>query len=420
MIGPVPANIFFLLFVIVWALVYLDALPITLFGGLAVILTLGWLLNWIGSIIPVFNRYGGGTIMCLLGGPLLLYWGIIPDNAMAAIEFVVLEADFLNLYVYGLIIGSIMGIERNLLVQGFMRIAIPVLLGYGLSTVLATGAGALMGINWQEALFTMATPTMAGGLSGGVLPYAEGLSDIFQMNYGDLIAVMAPAQILSNFMVIFLAAIFNNLGKKYPDLTGDGVLVRPEALKNKIEAEDQPENFLTKLESIGLGLLLVIAFYLLGNYIAGLIQFPATVLVIIAAVVFKYFRILPFYVEEAFADYSNMMSSLFTAPIILSLGLLYFDIANILQIITLPFIIVILIVCLVLALVGFFVGGKLGMYPIESAIVIINMAAMGGTGNISVLNTAERQELMPYAQVANKIGGTINVTLMIILARFLA
>ena len=69
--------------------------------------------------------------------------------------------------------------------------------------------------------------------------------------------------------------------------------------------------------------------------------------------------------------------------------------------------------------VGFFVGRKLKMYPIETAIVNACHSGQGGTGDVAILSAADRMTLMPFAQIATRIGGAITVTLTLIaLSRF--
>ena len=61
----------------------------------------------------------------------------------------------------------------------------------------------------------------------------------------------------------------------------------------------------------------------------------------------------------------------------------------------------------------------MNMYPIEAAIVNACHSGQGGTGDVAILTAADRMVLMPFAQIATRIGGAITVTLtLIILSRF--
>ena len=63
---------------------------------------------------------------------------------------------------------------------------------------------------------------------------------------------------------------------------------------------------------------------------------------------------------------------------------------------------------------GFCVDRVLGM----TAIVTATHSGQGGTGDIAILTAANRMQLMPFAQIATRIGGAITVTLtLIFLAR---
>ena len=69
---------------------------------------------------------------------------------------------------------------------------------------------------------------------------------------------------------------------------------------------------------------------------------------------------------------------------------------------------------------GFVVGRWLKMYPIETAIVNACHSGQGGTGDVAILTAANRMQLMPFAQIATRIGGAIVVTVTLIaLPRFL-
>jgi Na+/citrate or Na+/malate symporter len=56
----------------------------------------------------------------------------------------------------------------------------------------------------------------------------------------------------------------------------------------------------------------------------------------------------------------------------------------------------------------------MGMYPIEAAIINACHSGQGGTGDVAILTAANRMQLMPFAQIATRIGGAITVTLTLI------
>ena len=55
------------------------------------------------------------------------------------------------------------------------------------------------------------------------------------------------------------------------------------------------------------------------------------------------------------------------------------------------------------------------MYPIDTAIVNACHSGQGGTGDIAILTAANRMTLMPFAQIATRIGGAVTVTLVLVI-----
>jgi Na+/citrate or Na+/malate symporter len=64
---------------------------------------------------------------------------------------------------------------------------------------------------------------------------------------------------------------------------------------------------------------------------------------------------------------------------------------------------------------GFVVARLLNMYPIDVAIVNACHSGQGGTGDVAILTAANRMQLMPFAQIATRIGGAITVTVVLII-----
>jgi hypothetical protein len=81
---------------------------------------------------------------------------------------------------------------------------------------------------------------------------------------------------------------------------------------------------------------------------------------------------------------------------------------------TLPYVITIVATVVTIIATGFFVGGWMKMYPIVTAIVTACHSGQGGTGDVASLTAGNRMQLMPFAQIATRIGGAATVTAVLI------
>lgn len=413
-VGPLTLPWFLLFSAIIFVAVVTETLPVDMLSGFGVILSLGWALGKIGGSIPGLKKFGGSTILSMLVPAILIFYGLLPDNAIEAVTMLMSDANFLDLYVFALVTGSILGMNRQVLVQGFARMVIPMGVGLVFAMLIPAAIGQLVGIGFQETLFNIVTPAMAGGIGGGVLPLAQGYSDIQGIDYGSMVAVLAPASILANFFSIGAAAIVGRLGDKKPELSGNGDLVRQ---KDGQELPKDKKKTPINYQSIGIGLFLLVTVYIFGNLVQGIIGLPAAVIVIFASTLLKYFQVLPDAVEEGARQLNGFISSNFTAPLMVGLGIIYLDLKSVLNVLTWQYLIVVISVVVVLGLTGFILSRYLNMYPIEASILSLNQSAMGGTGNVAILATTDRNSLMPFAQVATRIGGAITISLMITLMK---
>lgn len=418
-VGPMPLPWFLLFAAIILMAAVTESLPVDMLGGFGVILTLGWALGKIGDTIPGLNKFGGSTILSMLIPAILVFYGLLPDNAIESVTMLMSDANFLDLYVFALVTGSILGMNRQVLVQGFARMVIPMSVGLVLAMLIPAAIGQLVGIGFQETLFNIVTPAMAGGIGGGVLLLAQGYSEVQNIDYGAMVAILAPASILSNFFSIGVAAIVGRFGEKHPELSGNGTLVRQSATEEK-ELVNKEKKTPINFQSIGIGLFLLVAVYIFGNLMQGIIGLPAAVIVIFASTIMKYFQVLPASIEEGAKQLNGFISSNFTAPLMVGLGIIYLDLKAVLDVLTWQYVVVVLAVVIVLGLTGFILGKFLNMYQIESAILSLNQSAMGGTGNVAILATTDRNSLMPFAQVATRIGGAITISIMITLLNLFA
>lgn len=417
-IGVVSLPIYAVFASIIFLGMYTSNIPVDLMGGLSVLIVLGWLLGAIGDAIPGLNKFGGSTILSILVPAVLVLYNLLPQNSVDVVNLFMGEINFQNLYIFALVGGSILGMNRNILVQGFARMLLPMTTGFLLALFIPSLIGEFLGIGFQETLFYIVTPAMGGGIAGGVLPLGLGYAAITGANYGDLVAILTPASILANFMAIAGAAILNQMGEKKPALTGQGRLINTTDAIDFSKEEGrvaQPISY----QLMGTGLFLILTMYIGGNILEELTGLPTAVIIIFAATLMKYFQVLPRQVELGAVQFLGSLSSILNMPVMVAIGIVFLSLENVLAILTWQYFVVLLSVVVTLALNGFFMARLSKMFPIEAAILSLNQASMGGTGNIAILSTAKREEMMPFAQVATRIGGALTITLMITLLRFL-
>jgi Na+/citrate or Na+/malate symporter len=86
---------------------------------------------------------------------------------------------------------------------------------------------------------------------------------------------------------------------------------------------------------------------------------------------------------------------------------------------TIPNLITIVATVFTLMASGAFIGRLMRMYPIETAIVNACHSGQGSTGDVAILTAANRMQLMPFAQIATRIGGAITVTAVLVLLKWI-
>lgn len=150
-------------------------------------------------------------------------------------------------------------------------------------------------------------------------------------------------------------------------------------------------------------------FYLLGTYVNKLIPAVHTYAwMIILVAVSKALGIVPKSMEHAAQQWSQFVMGNWTQALLVGIGISMIDLSAVISAFSFTYLILVLVVVGGVAL-GAGIGGHLvGFYPIESAITAgLCTTNMGGTGDIAVLSTAKRMELLPFAQISTRICGAL-------------
>lgn len=419
-VGSVPLPVYIVMAAIIVLAGVMQQLPVNMLGGFAVILTLGWLLGTIGANIPIVKSFGGPAILSLLVPSILVFYNAMNPNVLKAADMLMKQANFLYFYIACLVCGSILGMNRKILIQGLMRMIIPMMLGMILAMGVGTLVGVLLGLEWQHTMFFIVTPVLAGGIGEGILPLSLGYSTITGTTSGALVAQLIPATIIGNFFAIMCSGLLNRLGEKRPELSGQGQLVRLNGAEDDLADAMKDDTGEIDLKMMGAGVLTACTLFILGMLLQSITGFPGPVLMIVAAAILKYLNVIPGETQRGAKQLYKFISSNFTFPLMAGLGLLYIPLKDVVGMLSWQYFIVVISVVLTVVSTGFFVARFLNMNPIETAIVTACQSGMGGTGDVAILSTANRMNLMPFAQVATRLGGAITVISMTAILRMLS
>ena len=143
-------------------------LPGAMLGCFSLMILLGAIFNEIGNRAPIVKSYlGGGAIVCIFAASAMVYFKLFPTSLVMATPqegaatkisgnmytFFASSGGFLDWYIAALICGSILGMNKKLLVKASARY-LPAILGG-----VAVAFGAIMPFLPERILFLKQKPT---------------------------------------------------------------------------------------------------------------------------------------------------------------------------------------------------------------------------------------------------------------------
>ena len=419
-----PWQIFAVFAAIVLVATYMGVLPKGMIGAFPFMIVVGAVLNEIGNRCPIVNTYlGGGAIVIIFGMAALCYYHLIPDATVKIVTNFMKGEGFLDFYIAALICGSILGMNRDLLIRAAIRYLPAIVGGVVVALGLAGLVGELTGYGAKQAILYIAVPIMGGGMGAGAVPLSKIFGETLAQKPEDIINIMIPAVALGNAMAIVAGGLLSKLGKTFPSLTGNGDLLIAKGADDTIKAD---EEFLKKRDAVsltvmGVGLLLATAFFAWGRIIAFFIpKIHSYAWMIISVAVVKALGILPQYYEICCYQWFQFIMKNLTATLLVGIGVAYTDLGQIVSAFSGQYLLLVGVTVLGAIIGSALVGRLVGFYPVESAITAgLCMANMGGTGDVAVLSAAHRMELMPFAQISSRIGGAFMLILASVLLQII-
>ena len=402
---------------LVFITMYLGILPGGMIGAFSIMMVFGGLFNVIGNNMPIVKTYlGGGAIVCIFASAFLVYFGIIPEKVVENVNSFMNSVGFLNFYIAALITGSILGMNRKLLLKAAVRF-LPVALCAMTVAILAVGlVGAVTGYGFSDAVMYVAIPMMGGGMGAGVVPLSGMYAEALGQDASVLISRMIPASTLGNVSAIVGAGLLAKIGEMKPALTGNGQLMRKSDDSMKEVVENKPD-----FQMMGIGLILAMTYYILGTVVGKMIPaVHAYAWMIILVALSKAAGFVPEKFEKAAQQWSQFVMKNWTSALLVGIGISMIDLGAVISAFS-PLYMLLVLVVVGFVSIGAALGGQLvGFYPVESAITAgLCTTNMGGTGDIAVLSAAKRMELLPFAQIATRICGALILIVASILSKVL-
>lgn len=410
--GGLPWWLYLICAGVVLAVAFTDTLGYDATAFIAVTMVLAIILYKIGKILPIWNTYiGGGLLMVFFGTAVLKQLNLIPEKYVDLINNTVQgDVSILNVFIICLIMGSILSLDRKVLLRSFGGYIPSILGGLAGAALLGCGAGLIFGVKPIDMIIKYVLPIMGGGNGAGAVP----LSQIYEQISGEPAANYYSFAIIvltiANLFCIIAGALLNRLGEMRPELTGDGKNIMP--VDSKLIKEDVKVK--VTLNDYTGTLLLCGTVYAVGRLFSKVLlptvlgaQIHTFAYSIIFVVILAATGIVPANIRVAAKNVQGFMVSIVGLMCMVSMGV-DFDLGELAAACS-PSNLLIALVIVIGAILGSGLVGKLvGFYPIDAAVTAgLCMANRGGSGDIAVLGAAHRLDLISYAQLSSRVGGGI-------------
>jgi len=411
-IGVIPLPIYVIAGALIAGLVATGKLPNEISVAIVMFAFFGFTLAEIGKRIPIIRNIGAAAIFATFIPSALVYYKVLPEQIVKVTTDFTKVSNFLYLFIASIIVGSILSMDRQVLIKGFLKIFVPLAVGTVAAGAVGTAVGTLLGLGAHHTFFFIVVPIMAGGVGEGAIPLSIGYAEILHQDQGALFATVLPPVMLGSLTAIIFAGTLNFVGKRYPHLTGEGRLQPGE--HDDMDTTHEEITGHMDVSHIAAAGITALTLYLLGIMCHRLFGLPAPVAMLFIAVLVKLTRaVSPPLQEGAFVVY-KFFSTAVTYPLLFAIGVSLTPWDKLVAAFNLPTIVTIVATVATLMATGAAVGLWMKMYPIEAAIVNACHSGQGGTGDVAILTAANRMTLMPFAQIATRIGGAITVTIVLI------
>jgi Na+/citrate or Na+/malate symporter len=432
-IGGLPVPVFIVVVLACFAAMLLGIVEDKLMGGFAVTLTLGVGLTWVGNNTPVLKNYGFGSILAILLPATLMYVGIIPADIGKLVKNFFSGYDFVSFVVPGLLIGSVLAMDRKTLINAGIRFIVPMLGSLVITTLVMGAFGVLIGYGFTETMLFITGPVLGAGVGASAVPLAGIYAGITGQKPEFYLTTLTSSVMIANILTILTAAVLGSVGGRKPNFivkgfsgTKEGDILRPMKGETRFTEEQLNEvvadSNTTTFTRLGTGFLMSCGIYAAALMVKMVFPtFHHYVYMVVIAIILKLAKALPKDVEDATGDWSLFFGKIMVPTLLVSISLGVLNIGQLLGLLTdWKFLLLNVLTVLTVLVVSGTLSYLFGFYLVEGSIMSgLGLADMGGTGDVAVLTAANKMYLLPFLTVSTRIGGSINLVWCTLLAGML-
>lgn len=409
----IPWPLYAAMLGIILACIYANVVPFGLPAALAVLLVLSAVLGEVGDRIPIWNEYiGGGAILAFLIGGLIYTYEWMPKQTIDLVVHFFDEFGYLDLFVSVLITGSVLAINRKLLLKALTGYFPAIIGGIIMASIFGVVIGLVFGKSPVEILTLYMLPIMGGGTGAGAIPMAEIYASATGETAEKFLSFALPILTIANILCIFTASVLNKIANTKPEWTGNGELLKGNI---KLDVGQQEQKAELNLGDVGAGLALACTFYMLGTLFSKFllpsvmgVEIHTYAYMIVFVALSNVFNLIPSNMIQGAKRLQSFFGSNLLWLQMLAVGMALTDFNEMLTALTIPNVIIAGFIVVGAFVGAAFVGHLVGFYPIEAGISAgLCMANRGGSGDIAVLGASKRMALISYAQISSRLGGAI-------------
>ena len=128
-IGIIPLPVFVLLLAVIGGFAATGTVPSDILMAIVLLSMGGFTCAELGKRIPIIRNVGAAAIFATFIPSYLAFHHLLPASILTSVTQFTKDSNFLYLFIACIIVGSILGMDRGVLIKGFLKIFIPLAAG---------------------------------------------------------------------------------------------------------------------------------------------------------------------------------------------------------------------------------------------------------------------------------------------------